>query len=458
MLEKFKAERMPQVFRISKGLNINMAGKAGKLFGKPGTSEYYALKPADFHGLIPRLEVREGTLVKAGTPLFVDKSRPGICFTSPVSGTVTAINRGERRVILEVVVKADSKIEYISFKAADPLAMSRDEITALILKSGLWPAIKQRPYNLIADPSDKPKSIFIPAFDTAPLAPDYDFLIKASESDFQTGVNALSKLTSGKVHINISDQTESAAFKQAQNAQISSFSGPHPAGNPSVHIRHLDPVNKGDIVWVIYPQEVAAIGRLFNQGIYDASKIIALTGSEVLNPRYYRIITGASVKSLVDGNVQKSDHRYISGNPLTGTKVNHSGYIGYYDSQFTVIPEGNHSEFLGWAMPGLNKYSFYRLFWSWLNPRREYALDTNLNGGRRAFVLTGMYEKVFPFDIYPMQLLKAIIAEDIDQMERLGIYEIAEEDFALCEFIDASKTEMQLLVRKGLDLMKKEMS
>ncbi len=449
---------MPQVFKIKKGLNINLAGKAEKTLSNAGSSEYYALKPADFHGLVPRLEVREGSVVKAGTTLFVDKSRPEICFTSPVSGTVSAINRGERRVILEVVVKATSQTEYENFATGSPLSMSPEEIKAGILKSGLWPAIKQRPYNVIANPSVTPKSIFIPAFDTAPLGPDYDFIIKGSEIDFQTGVNALSRLTSGRVHVNISTATQSTAFTQVQNASVNVFDGPHPAGNPSVHIRYADPINKNEVVWVIYPQDVVAIGKLFIQGIYDASRIVALTGSEVNQPRYYRLLRGASVKSLVDGNVKKSDHRYISGNPLTGTKVTHSSYLGYYDSSFTVIPEGRHSEFLGWAMPGFNKYSFYRVFWSWLNPKKEYMLDTNLNGGHRAFVLTGMYEKVFPLDIYPMQLLKAIIAADIDQMERLGIYEVAEEDFALCEFIDASKTDMQVIVRQGLDLMMKEMS
>jgi len=449
---------MPQVFKITKGLNINLAGKPEKLFGKSGTPELYALKPADFPGLIPRLEVKEGSMVKAGTTLFSDKSRPEICYTSPVSGTVAAINRGERRVVLEVVVKPGTTIEYESFKVDNPMTLSRAEIIKVLLKSGLWPSIRQRPYNIVANPADQPKSVFIPAFDTAPLAPDYDFIVQGSEGEFQSGIDALSRLTSGKVHVNINQNSQSTAFTQVKNAQVNYFSGPHPAGNASVHIRQIDAIGKGDIVWVVYPQDVISIGRLFSKGIYDASRLIALTGSEVLNPRYYRIITGASVKSLVDGNVQKSDHRYISGNPLTGTRVNHSGYIGFYDSQFTVIPEGRHSEFLGWALPGFNKYSFYRLFWSWLSPKREYALDTNLNGGQRAFVLTGIYEKVFPLDIYPMQLLKAIIAEDIDQMEQLGIYEIAEEDFALCEFVDASKTEMQVLVRKGMDLMKKEMS
>ncbi len=450
---------MPQIYKIRKGLNISLAGKAEKFFGKTNASELYAVKPGDFHGLVPRLEVKEGSRVKAGTPLFVDKNIPEICFTAPVSGTVMAINRGERRVILEVVIKADEQTEYEQFSTGSPVSLSREEITALLLKSGLWPAIKQRPYNIVANPASTPKSIFISAFDTAPLAPDYDFIVQGAENDFQTGIDALSKLTSGKVHVNVSDEyPASVAYTKVKNAQTNYFRGPHPAGNVGVQIQRIDPINKGDIIWVLGLQEVIAVGRLFNKGIYDASKIIALAGSEVLNPRYYRIISGASVKSLVTGFVQKGDQRYISGNPLTGQQVSLSGFIGYYDSQLSVIPEGNHSEFLGWALPGLNKYSFSRAFWSWLNPDGKYILDTNLNGGHRPFVITGIYERVFPFNIYPMQLLKAIIAEDIDQMEQLGIYEVAEEDFALCEFVCPSKTEMQILIRKGMDLMKKEMS
>jgi Na+-transporting NADH:ubiquinone oxidoreductase subunit A len=450
---------MPKVFKIRKGLNINLAGKADKFFGKTNPSEFYGVKPADFHGLVPRLEVREGSVVKAGSPLFVDKNNPELRFTSPVSGTVTSINRGERRVILEVIVKADNTLEYESFRTGNPLAMSREEITDNLLKSGLWPCLRQRPYNIIAVPHDIPKSVFVSAFDTAPLAPDYDFIVQGAEADFQTGINALSRLTSGKVHINVSDEyPASPAFTKALNAQTNYFRGPHPAGNPSVQIQRIDPINKGEVVWVVSPQDVITIGRLFTKGVYDASKLIAMTGSEVNNPRYYRIIGGASIKSLTDGNVSKSVHRYISGNALTGTRVSHNGFIGFYDAQITVLPEGDHYEFLGWASPGFNKYSFSRSFWSWLFTDRQYKLDTNLNGGHRPFVLTGLYEKVFPMNIYPMQLLKAIIAEDVDQMERLGIYEVVEEDFALCEFVCPSKTEMQVLLRKGLDLMKQEMS
>lgn len=450
---------MPQVYKIRKGLNISLAGKAEKFFGTVNPSEFYAVKPGDFHGLVPKLEVKEGSEVKAGTTLFVDKNRPEIRFTSPVSGKVTGINRGERRAILEVIVRADNNLAYESFVAANPHSLKREDIINNLLFSGVWPVIKQRPYDIVANPVDIPKSIFISAYDTSPLAPDYDFVIQGAEADFQVGVNALASLTKGKVHINVNDEyPASHAFTQAHNAQTNYFRGPHPAGNVSVHIQHVDPLNKGEVIWVVSPQDVITIGRLFTKGVYDASKLIALTGSEVINPRYYRIISGASIKSLVEGNVQKSEHRYISGNPLTGSQVSYSGFLGYYDSQLTVIPEGNHYEFLGWALPGLNKYSFSRSFWSWLMPDRKYSLDTNINGGQRAFVITGLYEKVFPFNIYPMQLLKAILAEDIDQMERLGIYEVVGEDFALCEFVCPSKIEMQALVRRGLDLMKQEMS
>jgi Na+-transporting NADH:ubiquinone oxidoreductase subunit A len=456
---KNKEVLMHQVYKIRKGLNISLAGKAEKFFGKVNASELYAVKPGDFHGLVPKLEVKEGSVVKAGTALFVDKNQPDIRFTSPVSGKVIAINRGERRVILEVVVKADNSIEYESFQAGNPLSLSRDEILKNLLMSGLWPAIRQRPYNIVASPKDIPKSIFVSAFDTAPLAPDFDFVVQGAETDFQVGINALSKLTLGKVHVNVSDEyPASHAFTHVHNARTNYFRGPHPAGNVSVQMQRIDPLNKGEVIWVVSPQDVITIGRLFMKGVYDASRLIALTGSEVTNPRYYRIIAGASVKSLTDGNVSKSHHRYISGNPLTGSQVPHSGFIGYYDSQLTVIPEGDHFEFLGWALPGFNKYSFSRSFWSWLTPEHKYTVDTNIHGGQRAFVITGLYEKVFPLNIYPMQLLKAIIAQDIDQMEKLGIYEVAEEDFALCEFICPSKTEMQTLIREGLDLMKQEMS
>ena len=449
---------MSKVIKIRKGLDIKIKGKAEKIFMRAEPSELYAVKPVDFHNLIPKLTVKTGDEVKAGTPLFFDKNRPEVLFTSPVSGRVIAINRGERRQILEIVIKADPEIKYESFVTGDPVEMNVGEVRENILKSGLWPAIKQRPYDIIANPGDIPKAIFISAFDTAPLAPDYDFVVKGCEADFQRGINALSKLTIGKIHLNINDEyPASQVFTMARNVQINRFRGPHPAGNVGVQIHNIDPLNKGDIIWHVAPQDVITIGRLFEKGIYDASKVVALTGSEVIRPRYYKIRAGASIKNIVENNVTEGNNRFISGNVLTGNKISSDGFVGYYDSQITVIPEGDHYEFMGWAMPGFKKYSVSRSFWSWLMPDKEYRIDTNINGGQRTFVVTGEYERVFPMDIYPVQLIKSVLAKDIDLMEKLGIYEVAPEDFALCEFVCTSKIDVQSIIREGLDYMIKEM-
>jgi Na+-transporting NADH:ubiquinone oxidoreductase subunit A len=450
---------MSDVIKIKKGLNINLKGKAEKIFIKANKAELYALKPTDFHNLEPKLLVNIGDRVKAGTVLFFDKKNPEIKFTSPVSGQVQSVHRGDRRKILEVVIAPDEGMEYEPFLKADPLSINREDILKNILDSGLWPAIKKRPYNVIANPATSPKSIFISAFDTAPLAPDYDFLVKGCENEFQYGINALLKLTDGKVHLNVdSTYPPNAVFTNARGVQINRFKGPHPAGNVGTQINKIDPINKGDVVWTLQPQDVIAIGRLFLNGHYDASRIVALTGSEVIKPKYYKTIAGACMRSLVDGNVNEGNLRYISGNVLTGTRIDRQGFLGFYDSQITVIPEGDHFEFLGWLAPGIKKFSVSRSYLSWLSSDKEYFIDSNLHGGKRALMITGEFEKVFPFDIYPMQLIKAIIIEDIDLMEKLGIYEVIEEDFALCEFVDTSKTDIQSIIRKGLDLMIREMS
>ncbi|MBN1950197.1 MAG: Na(+)-translocating NADH-quinone reductase subunit A [Bacteroidales bacterium] len=451
---------MSEIIKIKKGLTINLKGKAEKIFVKAKPAGLYAVKPTDFHGLIPKLCVKVDDRVKAGSPLFFDKYRPEIKFTSPVSGTVVQINRGERRKIMEVVIEPDETIVYEDFTAGDPSQLDAKDITGKILSSGLWPVIRQRPYNLIANPSDKPKAIFISAFDTAPLAPDYDFMLKDYGKEFQSGIDALHKLTAGKIHLNIdSTYPASSTFMGAKGVQINKFRGPHPAGNVGTQIHYIDPINKGEVVWVVSPQDVIAIGRLFQTGHYDASRIIALTGSEVKAPKYFKTLSGACVRSITDNNVREEGNiRYISGNVLTGTKVAANNFIGYYDSQLTVIPEGDKYEFMGWLAPGLNKFSLSRTFFSWLMPNKEYVINTNLKGGKRALMITGNFERVFPMNIYPMQLIKAIIIEDIELMENLGIYEVAEEDFALCEFVDTSKTDIQEIIRKGLDLMHKEMN
>lgn len=442
--------------KVKKGLDIHLVGEASKTV-VPLSPRTFASKPIDFIGLFPKVLVQEGDEVKAGTPLYHDKSRDQIRFTSPVSGKVQEIRRGEKRLLLEIIVEADDKIEYINFGKADPSSLSREQVTEKLLQSGLWPLIRQRPYSIIANPANNPKAIFIPAFDTAPLAPDYNFIVEGQAEAFQTGIDALRKLTSGKVHLNVYDTpSTSQVFLETKGVEINRFSGPHPTGNVSTQVSRLDPINKGEVIWYLRPQEVLMIGRLFLTGKYDATKLYALTGSMILKPAYYKTLNGACILDMISGNRVGGSPRYISGNVLTGSRIAPDGYAGCYDSQITVIPEGDYSEFFGWALPGFDKFSFYSQFFAPLFPKKKYKLDTNFHGGERAFVMTGKYEKVFPFDIYPMQLIKAIMVEDIDLMENLGIYEIDHEDFALVEFIDTSKTEIQSIVRKGLDFLRIE--
>jgi Na+-transporting NADH:ubiquinone oxidoreductase subunit A len=450
---------MPSSVKLKKGFDIRITGKAEKTIITDVQSGFYGVKPVDFPGLTPKLNVKQGDTVSAGSLLFHDKIHPEIIFTSPVSGKVLSINRGDRRRLLEIVIEKAGD-DSVDFGKSDPAGLSREKIKEALLASGLWPVVRQRPYHIVAHPSDVPKSIFISGFDTAPLAPDYNFVMDNSPANlFHSGISALKKLTDGKINLILNGNGDSSELlKKAADVEISHFSGPHPAGNVGIHIHHLDPVNKGEIVWYVNLQDVIAIGRLFEEGIYKNERIIALTGSEVLHPQYYKVLAGASVASIVKDNVTQCNLRYISGNVLTGSRIEPDGFLGFYDSQVTVIPEGDYYEFFGWMTPGVNKFSFSRTFASSLIPKKNYKLDTNLHGGERAFVMTGQYEKVVPMDIYPMQLLKAILSGDIDMMENLGIYEIAEEDFALCEFICPSKIEIQTIVRNGLDLMIKEMN
>jgi len=397
--------------------------------------------------------------VKAGTPLFYDKYRENIIFTSPVSGKIGEIKRGEKRILQEIQISADAEIKYEEFKKADPASITKEEIIETLLKSGVWPFIKQRPYSIIADPKSEPKAIHISAFDSSPLAPDFDFIVHGKGEEFQAGIDIVAKLTSGKVHLNCnSENTKTKVFLNSKNVQVNQFTGPHPAGNVGIQIHHIDPINKGDVVWALNPQAVLTIGRLFLEGKYDATKVVALTGAEVKNPKYYKIINGCVIESIVKDNINDGTNRIISGNVLSGTKVETNGYVGFYDSQITVIPEGYEPEFLGWGMPGFGKFSNSRTFISFLTPNKKYNLDTNFHGCLRAFVISGEYEKVFPMDILPVQLLKSIIVNDIDMMENLGIYEVAEEDFALCDFVCTSKIETQSIIRQGINTMIKELS
>ena len=448
---------MAETVKIRKGLNIKLKGKAEKVYVDVPISETIALKPADFTNVKVKLLCKVGDEVKAGTALFRDKDNERVIFTSPVSGEVIEVKRGDKRRILEVKILADQEITYEPFKQANPADLSREEIIDWLCKSGVWPLIRQRPFEIIANPADTPKAIFISAFNSAPLAGDNDFIIHGHGEEFQTGLDAVAKLSGGKVHLNIdANATASKVFTNSTGVQINKISGAHPAGNVGVQIHHLDAVNKGEIVWHLSPQDVLMIGRLFKDGKYDASRVVALTGSKVKKTRYHKTITGTSIKHMIAENVEEGDVRYISGNVLTGTQIEADGYLGFYDTQVTVIPEGNQPTFMGWLAPGFDKFSLSRTFFSWLTPGKEYTLNSNMNGEPRAYVVTGQYEQVLPMDIYPVQMLKAIMIGDVEQLENLGIYEVAEEDFALCEYVCTSKVDVQHLVRKGLDMVKRE--
>jgi len=451
---------MSEYIKIKRGLNLKLIGEAVKSVLELPVAEIFAIKPKDFVGLTPKLLVKVGTNVLAGTKLFYDKNDENILFCSPVSGEVIEILRGEKRVILEIKILADREVKHHLFNKSNPNQLSRKEIVEQLIDSGIWTFIRQRPYGTIAKPSEKPKAIFISTFDTNPLAPDNDFIMSGKESHFQTGIDALKKLTTGKVHLNLkANSSPAAAFSQAQNVQINNISGPHPAGNVGVQIHHIDPINKGEVVWYIHPQDVVIIGKLFTEGIFDATRTIAVTGSQIIKPQYYKTIVGSSIKNiLLDAGLKKGDNRIISGSILSGSKVPADGFLGFYDSQITVILEGNQYEFMGWLKPGFDKFSVSRTFFSWLTPNKQHDLNTNLHGEERPFVMTGQYEKVFPMNIYPVQLLKSILIEDIDMMEKLGIYEVAEEDFALCELVCTSKIKSQEIIRHGLDMVRKEFS
>lgn len=448
---------MANVIKIKKGLDINLKGKASEVLLNGGKSETYAIVPDFYSGVLPKVVAKVGDKVKAGSVLMIDKNRPEIKFVSPVSGEVTAVNRGAKRKVLSIVVTPDAQIEYEEFGKKNVASLKGDEVKEAMLNAGMWPFVMQRPYDIVATPGETPRDIFVSAFYSAPLAPDFNYLVKGQEADFQTGLDALAKLTSGKVYVGI---RKGSAVQQVKGVELVEVEGPHPAANASVLINHTKPINKGETVWTVDPANVIIIGRLFNKGIADFSRKVVITGSETKEQGYVQAISGCTIQSLIGGRVATDAHiRIISGNVLTGTKVTMEDYLGAYDNQITVIPEGDEThEFLGFAMPRTDQYSMSHSYFSWLMGKKEYVLDARIKGGKRAMIMSNEYDKVFPLDIYPEYLLKAIIAFDIDKMENLGIYEVAPEDFALCEFVDTSKIELQKIVRDGLTLLYKEMN
>lgn len=452
-------KRMANVIKLRKGLDINLKGKAVQELKPVKEPGFYALVPDDFTGITPKVVVKEQEYVMAGGPLFIDKNHPELKFVSPVSGVVTSVERGARRKVLNIVVEAAAEQDYEEFGKKNVNALDGESVKAALLEAGMFAFIRQRPYDVIADPTMSPKAIFVSAFDSNPLAPDFEFVLKGEEANFQTGLDALAKMA--KTYLSISVKQKAAALTQAKNVTVTAFDGPNPAGNVGVQINHISPVVKGETVWTIGAEAVIFIGRLFNTGRVDMTRKVAVTGSEVLRPAYCNLKVGALLTNVFSGNVTTDKTlRYISGNVLTGKKVSPNGFLGAFDSQLTVIPEGdNIHEMLGWIMPRFNQFSVNHSYFSWLmGKNKEYVFDARIKGGERHMIMSNEYDKVFPMDIYPEYLVKAIIAGDIDRMEALGIYEVAPEDFALCEFVCSSKVEVQRIVRAGLDMLRAEMA
>ncbi len=448
---------MSKDIKIKKGLNINLVGEAEKSTENAIISNFYCVRPEDFHSIKPKLVAKEGTKVKAGETLFYNKEIEDMRFVSPVSGEVVEIQRGPKRRIDAIKVQADKTQSFQEHGTFD-MNSSAEEIKAHLLASGCWPFIKQRPYDVIANPGNAPKGIFISGYASAPLAADLDYTLKGKEKELQAAVTALSKLTEGQVHISVGKNSDSP-LAGLDNVQVHKVSGPHPSGNVGTLINKIDPVNKGETVWTLGAQDLVIIGELLLTGKFNAERIIAFAGSSVQKPRYFKTKIGSEVATMIyDHGIEKdSNDRIISGNVLTGKQIGPDGYLDYYSNLLTVIPEGDDYEFFGWTKPIFNKISPTRaLTFSWLNPKKKYDLNTNTNGEHRAFVVTGSYEDVFPMDIYPMQILKACMYNDLDEMEALGMYEVAPEDFALTEFICVSKQPHQQIIREGLDLMLKE--
>ena len=448
---------MANVIKLRKGLDINLKGKAAKQKFSVKAAAQYALVPDDFVGMTPKVVVREGDKVKAGDALFVNKKQTDVKFASPVSGVVQAVVRGDRRKVLRVVVEADKDQQYVDFGQKQVASLDGDAVVKALLEAGLFGYINQLPYAVSTTPDQKPRAVFVSALRDMPLAGDFEYELHGNEEDFQTGLTALSKVA--PVYLGIGAKQTSKALTGAKDVEVNVFDGPCPAGNVGVQVNNIAPVNKGEVVWTVDPTAVIFFGRLFRTGKVDLRRLVAVAGSEITKPEYAEVLVGQPIADLLEGKLAAKNHvRIINGNPLTGRKATMDDFVGGHTSEITVIPEGdNVDEMLGWILPRTNDFSVSRSYFSWLfGKNKEYALDARVKGGERHMIMSGEYDKVLPMDIYAEYLIKAIIAGDIDRMEQLGIYEVAPEDFAVAEFVDSSKLELQHIVRQGLDMLRKE--
>ena len=451
---------MSKDFVLKKGLDIPVAGEAELRVSKTTAPGIVAVEPTVFKGFLPRLLVKEGDPVLCGSPVMADKKNPDILLASPVSGTVREIVRGEKRKLLCVLVESDGKRQCVDFGVREASGLDDAQVRDALLRSGLWPWLVQRPYGIVADPAVRPRDIFISAFSTAPLAADAAFCFGKDAAAAQAGVDALSKLTDGKVHVSIPADGPESPFASLTGCELHRFSGKHPAGNVGVQISHIAPIRKGDTVWTVSPAGLVAIGKLFTTGRYDVARKVAVTGPMAFAPAYIEAVPGMPMREIASFCGNSEGLRVVSGDILSGRIVGREGYLGFFDNQITLVREGTDKELLGWIRPlRFNQFSADRSYFSWLLPKKKYAMDTNLHGGPRAFLMNdGYYARVLPMDIYPVFLAKACLAGEIEKMERFGIYEVLPEDLATCEFVDPSKNNIQDMIEKGIDLMLKEMA
>ncbi len=460
---------MANVIKLRKGLDIRLQGRAEETKLQLKSNGRFALVPDDFEGVTPKVVVKEGDHVKAGDALFVNKQFPEVRFASPVSGKVTAVERGERRKVLCIKVEADAKQEYVDFGKKDVEKLDGKAVVGALLEAGLFGYINQLPYAVSTNPETMPKAIFVSALRDKPLACRFEYEVKGQEQDFVTGLKALSKIA--KTYLGVGIQPDLLGELQKSKADefvsVTVFDGPCPAGNVGVQVNNTDPINKGEVVWTIGdPTVVLFIGRLLNTGKVNLTRTVALCGSEIQKPAHVDMLVGEELSTLLSNSYDASHHvRIINGNVLTGRQTSKDGFLGAYSSEITVIPEGDDAdEMLGWIMPRLKQFSVNRSYFSWLqspwfcNKKKEYVADARIKGGKRHIIMSGEYDKVLPMDIYGEYLIKAIITGDIDRQEQLGIYEVSPEDFALAEFVDSSKLELQRIVREGLNILRKENS
>lgn len=448
---------MGKTIKLKKGFDINIIGKPQKKVDNNFSSKTYAIKPSDFRYIapIPKLTVKEGDEVKAGDPIFYDKGNPDIMFCAPVSGEIVEVKRGQKRAIAEIVILADKENQYKQLDKVDLNMIDREDLVKHLLGSGCWPMLTQRPYGVLADPTETPKAIFVSAFDSAPLANDLNFSVAGQQDYLQAGIDALNILSGSTVYLGLTAGQSANELTHLKNVETNNFDGPHPAGLVGVQIHHTQPINKGDIVWTVKLMDVVAIGRVIRDGQFNTERLFALGGPSVKNPQYYKGFIGANVEQMLKDNIKSDNNRVISGNVLTGQQIAPNGHMHFFQNQVTVLEEGDKHELFGWLIPNYPRPSISKTFFGNLfgGSKKEFNVNTNTHGEHRALVVSGEYEKVLPMDVFPMQLVKSILYGDLDLMEGLGIYEIIEEDLALCEFVCTSKTEVQKIVKDGIDLM-----